>query len=170
MRIFIYSTLLALGTRLTIAQDLLVKSDYCIEENIQFDYQFNHNSYAWDFCFNDFINEKNLVSISNINESTTPQRLVLIEDNNSYFGFLTSRNTNNLIRLDFGADLNNLNPSITDLGRLSDNILRRPDGITFTKENNEWIAFITRASTPYQVVRLSFGSDITSVPDRKSVV
>ena len=152
------------------SQSFLSKDAYCLEESIQFEHNFDFDSYNWDFCFDDFNGQKTESFVTSISGSVGPQRIVILNQEGDWFGFLTSRNSNNLIRLDFGSDILNSNPTITNLGRLEGNILNRPDGLVITREEGEWIGFVARSRDPtYQIIRITFGDNLTNTPSAESL-
>jgi hypothetical protein len=80
----------------------------CKQEKISFlNNSTNADSYAWDFCLNDFYTLKSSVDAATISGLSAGNGYKLIQSNGEWFGFVTSLNNNKLFRLDFGDSPSN---------------------------------------------------------------
>lgn len=98
------------------------------------------------------------ISISSLSDYSD---LSFVQDCDSWYGFLVSRNSNGLIRLDFGDSLINV-PVETNMSAALGITLSRPTGITILREGLDYYGFI--ASRDTSLYRIDFGPDISSVP------
>lgn len=118
--------------------------------------------YYWDFCPEKFdeIPVSQSVSISSFGNGYGYR---VVEDAGNYYGFLTSRSLDKLFRLDFGSDPTN-SPTVVDLGNPG-GLMDAPEGIDFLKDGENWYAFVGKGeNSTGQVVKLSFGSNLTATP------
>lgn len=121
----------------------------------------NGVGYQWDFCPEDFT-EVFGNSSAVATGAAVGHGYKLIEDNGSWYGFMTLRTADKLIRLDFGASPESI-PTVVDLGSFG--LIDAPEGIAFHKEGNNWFAFIGKGENGVgQIVRLAFGNDLSSIP------
>lgn len=121
----------------------------------------NGVGYQWDFCPEDFT-EVFGNSSAVATGAAVGHGYKLIEDNGSWYGFMTLRTADKLIRLDYGASPESI-PTVVDLGSFG--LIDAPEGIAFHKEGNNWFAFIGKGENGVgQIVRLAFGNDLSSIP------
>lgn len=121
----------------------------------------NGVSFQWDFCPEDFTETfaNNSVVASGV---AGGHGYKLIEDNGIWYGFMTLRTADRIIRLDFGTSPEST-PSLVDLGSFG--LLDAPEGIAFYKEGDNWFAFIGKGeNSAGQVVRLAFGNNLSNSP------
>jgi gliding motility-associated-like protein len=86
-----------------------------------------------------------------------PYGLVIIKEGSEWIGFFTDDARNSLFRVDFGTNLNNNSPAVTDLGNLGQ--LDGPSGLAIAEENNVWYAFICN-TTNSTLSRVKFESTL----------
>lgn len=125
----------------------------------------NADTYAWDFCLNDFFTLKSTTDAAILSGLSGGYGYKLIQSNGQWFGFATSLNNNKLFRLAFGNDPSNV-PIVTDLGNPG-NKLFLPEGIDITEVNGEWFGFVGSLdfSSPAQgIIRLDFGNSLMNLP------
>jgi PKD repeat protein len=116
--------------------------------------------YEWDFCSGDLQTMPMAKSVGTITNGNITVRNTIAFDGTNYFGFITSRNTNELYRLDFGNAVTNT-PVINKLA-ITDSQLNNPDGIRFYKEGLRWYAIISNLNG--SLVRYDFGTSLTNIP------
>ncbi len=80
------------------------------------------------------------------------------KEGNQWIGFIC--NNKNLVRLNFGSSLTNY-PTATIVGPFSE--LELAHGFILTRENDEWIAFIT-CTIGNRLVRFRFGNSLLNYP------
>ncbi len=121
--------------------------------------------YEWDFCSGDLDANPSISTLAKLSIANTLTDIEIVTDGVNWFGFASSRDNNKLIRLDFGASLENT-PTVDDLGN-PNNMLFRPEQIKFTKEGGNWYGIVTNLgdfTKDYSVVRLNFGDKLTNIP------
>lgn len=123
----------------------------------------NASSFLWDFCPETFTESPTLSAPLPINGLVNGWAYKVVKSNGNWFGFLASRNTNKLYRLEFGPDPST-DPVIFDLGNPG-GLLVSPQGMEIVNHNGDWYLFVGKGETTTgQIVRLEFGNDLTSTP------
>lgn len=125
----------------------------------------NADTYAWDFCLNDFFTLKSTTEEAILSGLSGGYGYKLIQSNGRWFGFATSLNNNKLFRLDFGNNPSNA-PAITDLGNPGNKFFL-PEGIDIVEVNGDWYGFVGSLdfSSPAQgIIRLDFGNSLMNLP------
>jgi PKD repeat protein len=118
--------------------------------------------YEWDFCEGDLKSTTSGSLITTVNGSITAG-VELIHDGEKYFAFVTSRETNSILRLDFGGDLQST-PSVVDLGNIGNISPWRPIDIEIVPDGNQWHAFVYGESANL-ITRLDFGESLEADAD-----
>lgn len=113
--------------------------------------------YEWDLCQGDLSQTPTAAVITTVTGSVTTG-LDLVFDGTKWFGFVTSRETNSIIRLDFGTDINSI-PAKIDLGNIGSISPWRPIDIHVVFDSDKWFAFVYGESTNL-LTRLDFGSSL----------
>lgn len=136
----------------------------CRQEPVQIEnLSQNALQYLWDFCPETFTETPLISGPSTISGLLNGWGYRIIKDENEWFGFLVSRSTNKLFRLEFGTDPSNT-PTIYDLGNPGD-LLVSPQGLDVVKQDGKWFGFVGKGETTSgQIVRLDFGNDPRSSP------
>jgi PKD repeat protein len=138
-----------------------INSIACIDQTLQVS---NNSSaaleYSWDFCEGDLTNTPAAQSVKQILAAVGLTGVDMVEDGGNFFLFLTGRTGNNVVRLDFGTDPENSNPTITNLGNIG-NLFSGPIGIKVIKEQNDWYGLLYNSGTD-QIIRISFGSSLAN--------
>ena len=144
----------------------IAPSTVCRQETIDLkNNSLQADSYEWDFCANDFATLKSTVSLGIVNGLIAGEGFKLIEDNNQWYGFATSRDNNKLFRFDYGNSPENT-PAIIDLGNPG-GLLHFPEGLDLLKANGSWYAFIGTldfVTASMGIIRIDFGNSLTSTP------
>lgn len=118
--------------------------------------------FYWDFCPETF-EEVPTNATSALAGFANGYGYKLIEESGQWYGFLTSRTLDKLYRLDFGNDPANI-PAVVDLGNPG-GLMDAPEGIDLYKDGNNWFAFVGKGENGSgQVVKFSFGNDLTRMP------
>jgi PKD repeat protein len=139
-----------------------IHDESCLEENILFSNgTINGDYYFWDFCQNDLDSILITSEIVEITDSNIPTGITVVYDSLNLYGFVSSRSSNSILRLDFGSSLDNT-PSITDLGNI-DGVLNGPKNMEFIKENGQWYAILINWGNSH-IIRLSFPDNLKSLP------
>ncbi len=121
--------------------------------------------YAWDFCSGDFSKAPTIQRVTNLPAANMLTDVTTVFDGSNWYGFASSRDNNNLFRLEYGNSLNNT-PGIVAMGNPG-NLLFRPEQMKFTKEGDDWYALVANLSnyaSNFSIVRLKFGSNLRSAP------
>ena len=123
----------------------------------------NATSYLWDFCPETFTEPPVVSAQIPISGLVNGWAYKVVRSNGNWFGFLASRNTNKLYRLEFGPDPSS-NPVVVDLGNPG-GLLVSPQGMELVNHNGNWFLFVGKGETTVgQVTRFDFGNDLTSTP------
>lgn len=123
----------------------------------------NASSYLWDFCPETFTEIPIGNSAIAITGLTNGWGYKVVKSGNEWFGFLASRNTNKLFRLEFGTNPNS-NPQIFDLGNPG-GLLISPQGMDVVQDNGNWYCFLGKGETTTgQIVRIDFGNNLRNTP------
>lgn len=126
-------------------------------------------SYTWDFCGGDLQNTPVAQSVVQVGEAAALTGVNIVEDNGSYYMFVTGRSTNNIVRINLGSNPRNANPTKVNLGSLG-GILSVPGGIKIIKESGQWYGIVYNAGND-NLVRVSFGTSLTNnTPTAQNVV
>ena len=139
----------------------------CLNQNLVVQNQStNTTSYTWDFCFQDLNTVKEVQNALTVSAATTPTGISFFKQNGNWFGFVSSRDTNKLLRLDFGISLENT-PSIVDLGNVG-GLLDGPQSLVFIEENNIVYGILSNFNGA-SILRLSFPGGINAAPVAQSI-
>lgn len=124
----------------------------------------------WSFCAADFSTTPEAVNLGNPGNLLASPTFgcYQLDDNGNYYGLVTSYNTGDLIRLNFGTSLLNT-PTAEDLGTFNGVIPEQSEGIQLIRINGDWSAIMVGGgnqvpnSSP-RIVRIDFGSSLASTP------
>ncbi|MFY0607845.1 MAG: hypothetical protein JXR10_14095, partial [Cyclobacteriaceae bacterium] len=90
-----------------------------------------------------------------------------VEEGGDWYALLINDGSNELLRLDFGSDLTNTSPIVTDLS--SGLSLSGPRGLSLANDDGDWVAVIaSNNSEKLTIVR--FGASITNTPSQGDVI
>ncbi|WP_160118644.1 PKD domain-containing protein [Chryseotalea sanaruensis] len=144
--------------------DFTLPSTVCYGEQIAIKDVIKNNfeNFEWDFCEGDLLESVSVGTPHQINTIDQAASMRIVEDDGMYFGFIIDRNTNKLIRLEFGDDLSNI-PTNQEVVLPAGMALLSPQGIVLIKVLDVWYCFITSTGNN-KVFRLDFGSQLTSNP------
>ncbi len=138
----------------------LPKNEFCQQEQVVISNQSaNAVEYIWDFCPGSLKGFESYSNIGTIDASNFPNSISTVNDDGTWYGFVTNRSNNKLLRLEFESDLTN-DPVVVDLGTLSGN-LSVPRDMEFFQENNQWYALLVNDGND-KLLRLDFGSDLNN--------
>ena len=122
--------------------------------------------YEWDICQGD-LGLTPSVGVAGITAGNIPTGIDIVFDGQKWFGFLASRETNSIIRLDFGNDLTSV-PVSLDLGNVS-GALGRPIDVKIVKDGTEWYGFVYSQGTPSSLIsRIKFGNSLENTTTSSS--
>jgi PKD repeat protein len=119
-------------------------------------------NHLWDFCEGDLYEAPTASIVTTLTTALNPKEMHLVRDGSHWYGFVTSRTNNSLIRLNFGTDLTNPSPTVINLGNVG-NLLSGPEQIKLLKEEDHWYGLLVNGTTG-TLVRLSFGTSLDVVP------
>ena len=147
--------------------DFLISAEACLNENIKLTNESaGAHRFEWDLCQGDLSLPAAGFISSTLGGSVTTG-IDVVFDGTSWFGFVTSQNTNSIFRLDFGADINS-DPEVVDLGNIDGN-LNSPTDIKIVWDNGNWYGFVYGLSDPL-ISRVNFGDQLNNMPDSPSPV
>ncbi|MCF6296770.1 MAG: PKD domain-containing protein [Flavobacteriaceae bacterium] len=170
---FINGFLVLLVPYIAIAQfpqaNFIVSKDNCKNETIEIsNLSTNSTRYIWDFCEGDLFQSPTFQNIGLIDGSFNPKAFDVAHDGSNWYGFITSKTTNSLFRVEFGESLDNPVPEILDLGNIG-GLLSGPEPIKIVNELGNWYAFIINGSNS-TLLRLSFGTSLENSPNVQLVL
>lgn len=139
-------------------------STACQQQNIYFTPDASYAQYDWDFCPGDLSMTPTATTLVN-NYGGYGSKIKIVEEGNSYYGFVMSRAAAKLIRLDFGQDINNT-PTVVDLGGLGVSSASWR-AIDIIKDGSDYFGFIVDTNELY---RIDFGTSIANTPTNAEVV
>ncbi|MGE0587566.1 MAG: PKD domain-containing protein [Cyclobacteriaceae bacterium] len=143
--------------------DFAVSSAPCLQQDIDVvNNSIGADRFEWDFCLDDFKTLNSNTNVAPIVGLNGGFGYKIVEDNGLWYGFAVSQSTHSIIRLDFGDAPTNA-PTVVNLGNPGNSLLF-PQGIDLYKNNGAWFAFVGFNDNNYGLVRLDFGSDLTSAP------
>ncbi|MFY0655007.1 MAG: hypothetical protein JXQ96_23455, partial [Cyclobacteriaceae bacterium] len=120
----------------------------------------NADRYEWDFCFADLPGNVESQEVVTLTSGDNYYGMKMIVDGGVWYGFLLGRNTNNLIRLEFGNDPLS-KPTEVDLGNVG-GVLSSPTAIELVKEAGTWYGLVSNVGN--RLVRLTFGDGLSVSP------
>ncbi|MCK6616513.1 MAG: PKD domain-containing protein [Cyclobacteriaceae bacterium] len=142
--------------------DFTIPAGTCIQSNIQVENNSSGATYfEWDFCSGDLDLTPEVTPVVTNTLLFRTRSIRVINHNNEWYAFTIDQSTNKLIRLDFGASLNNT-PVITDLGNPG-NAFNGVFDLRMIKESGQWYALVVNTGSN-SLLRLAFGTDIESTP------
>ena len=141
----------------TVQANFSLPSTACLNERISLINQsIGASSYEWDFCQGDLSLSPSASTILNLMGAVT-LGIDLISDGENWYGFVVSRGTNSILRLEFGSSLQSV-PVVTDLGNIS-NIISNPSDIKVVFDNGNWYGFVYGYGSP-AIIRIDFGNSL----------
>jgi len=114
----------------------------------------------------DFINPPTGDNLGNPGNLAWPSGINAIKNNNKWYVFISNRDNSTLTRLDFGNSLLNT-PSAINLGNLG-STLNQPRDISIIQLCNGIYGFAVNEQSN-DIVKLSFGDNIESIPSAQSL-
>jgi len=125
----------------------------------------NQNSYYWGFCSGYLSNTPTGVNMGHGFDFHHPSAIDVKYDvkSGNYFGFVLNASTTELIRLDFGNNLNNT-PTVYDLGNMTKGLPKNPTSLFIVRDtmSGNWYMFVTGGydATTSTVARIDFGNTL----------
>lgn len=140
-------------------------SDHCIDENIIFENSSSSGTFQWNLCANDLATSPQTNQLGVLASANRPFGYKLVENNGSYYGFMTSSDgTNKLTRLDFGNDPTTLPIATTELNDPLNpsSVLIFPEAIDVIEVGGAWYGIIVTFGDAMTqgIVLVEFGSNI----------
>jgi PKD repeat protein len=131
----------------------------CLNERLNFtNTSTNASKYEWDFCEGDLFGQPFATGAGYFSGAFNPKDMDIKKYGDNWYGFVTSRSTNSIYKVNYGTNLSNQSPAITNLGNLG-SLLSGPEPIKIIEENGNWFGLIANAGSS-TLIRLSFGSDL----------
>lgn len=138
--------------------DFTIKNVACKNEALQVvNNSINAIQYEWDICQGDLLLAPTARNLLNLG-ANIPLGIDVIFDGTEWFAFVANQNGNSIIRLDFGTDLNNNTPQVTNLGNI-ENELSLPADIKIVREGGAWFGFVY-SLTGSILSRIDFGNSL----------
>ena len=153
-------------TRLCIAQsvvaDFISPSTACLEEKIEItNSSLNSNRYEWDLCQGDLSLAPVGSNAGTITGTNIPTSLDVVFDGTGWYGFVTSRGNNSIIKVSFGAEISTVGVT-ENLGNVS-SLMDRPTDIKMITTGGKWYGFVFNEGNNV-ICRLDFGISLANTP------
>ena len=129
----------------------------CINQQLRVLNNQSSGNFRWDFCAGDLLLNPTSTQVMTLANSSEVRGIDIIYDAPNWYGFVTGRTSNNLVRLEFGADIQS-NPEEFDLGNI-DGLLDGPEPIKIIKENNQWYGLIHNG-VGESIISVDFGASL----------
>lgn len=146
----------------TVQADFSLSPTACLQENLVItNTSINASRYEWDVCQGDLLLTPvgSIAGIVNGGNVTTGSDFVY--DGSNWYGFITSRDNNSIIRVSFGTDLGSIGTTV-NLGNVG-TLLDRPTDIKVVSSGGEWYAFVYNEGANL-ILRLDFGTSLANAP------
>jgi PKD repeat protein len=151
----------------TVTAGFSISPATCINENLKPDNQStNATRYEWDICQGDLVTTPEATTVTTLGGTITAA-IDMVFDGTNWYGFVTSQNTNSILRLDFGTDIFST-PTVTDLGNI-DGMTNFPTDIKVINDNGNWYGFVYNLADP-MVSRINFGSSPANTTSSSSPI
>ncbi len=140
----------------------MVPGSVCLEETfLTNNTSVNGSDFLWDFCGGGLSTIPAGNSVVDIS-AAAPVGLTIVHDSSFWYGFVTARTSNQILRVDIGAKLTNPVDleSVVDLGNVG-GILNGPEGIAFHQEGGNWYGLVANYSAN-NLIRIDFGASLTN--------
>jgi gliding motility-associated-like protein len=122
------------------------------------------STYYWNFCTGNIINTPKAENLQNPGNLNGPSFLDIVEDNGTYYAFITNQTDGTISRYIFSEGLLS-EPVSQNLGNFGSAIPVNAQGIRVIKDNNTWYAFIIGGQgVNSKIVRLNFGNSLDNYP------
>lgn len=146
-----------------------LSAESCKGEEVQLiNNSLNGESYFWDFCVGDNLNQQPTSERILIDENVgSPFDLKIIVYQSEYYGFIANNADNDLLRLDFGTSIANV-PSLINVGPAFGAVTTEAGGIDIENETGNVYGLMT-GFTSSRLYFLDYGSDPRSVPEATDI-
>ena len=138
----------------------------CVDQMLQLTSRYaNQNSYYWGFCSGYLNNTPTGTNMGSSFGFHHPGNIDVALDikTGNYYGFVVNSSTTELIRLNFGSNLNNI-PTITNFGNLTQGLPVNPTSLFLVRDTSSgnWYMFVTGGFTAATstVARIDFGPSL----------
>ncbi len=139
----------------------------CLEEEIVLsNTTVNASTVAWDFCTSDLDQLVEEEEFLDMEGTSLPHALTMVDSLGAWYGFVTSRDNNKLYRLAFPGSL--LLTADTLEITVPDGLLSSPYDLQILSYDGRWYGFILNSSG--SVVHLDFGEDLSNTSPAGSLL
>ena len=144
-----------------------VQSSACLGENIPMQNQSSSAlRYEWDICQGDLSMNPTASLVTALTGNVTVG-IDMIFDGINWFAFVTNQNASDIIRLDFGTNIDST-PTVTHLGNIS-GLMKRPADIKVIYDGGNWYGFVYGLVDPF-ISRIDFGASLTNTSATPSAI
>lgn len=142
------SAVLILVNQASFSQNCVIdikSTNICRDENVPLTYGCMDEEMVFlDVCSNDLEDIPVITEIINASSYSSQFGYKLIEDSGRYYGFMTGRGVQKILKLDFGTSLDNT-PIVSEL-KLLNVSLNQPEDIDLIKIAGKWFVLVTSNS------------------------
>jgi len=162
--IYFFLAISFLKAQCPIADFTIQNAPVCTGENLIIENNSTSaNAFSWDFCSGDISDQPNGELLSVVEGMDVNFGLAVAEQNDKWYCFATSRDTNKLFRIDLGNNPGGSVNQVVDLGDLN-GVLTGPEGIEMLLEKSLWYGLVYNRSTG-QILRLEFDTGLNNEPN-----
>ncbi len=115
---------------------------------------------VWNFCPGKLKTAPVTSLLSNFAGLNFPQQLRLVTDNGNHYIFVANLLGTNLLRYDFGTDINSV-PTVFDYGSVGGLLSAQPAGLDVINDNGNWYALVSTVNNQ-SIVRIDLGTNIAN--------
>ena len=142
-----------------VSANFTIPVEACLGERVSIQNQSTgSNRYEWDFCQGDLDLSPVASVVDNLSGNITTG-IDVVFDGVNWYGFVTSRDANSILRLDFGVDIQS-KPTIVNLGNIS-NVILKPIDIKVVFDGGNWYGFVYGQDDP-KITRIDFWSSLSN--------
>jgi gliding motility-associated-like protein len=142
-----------------------VKDTACIDEMISITNNSREaGTYYWNFCSGNLYYSPEGTILPDQGTLSEPAFIDFAEDNGEYYAFITNHNDGTITRNHYGSDILST-PFSENLGDFGGIIPQHVQGVQVVNDDGNWYVFVIGGQrTDSRLVRLDFGSSLSSTP------
>jgi hypothetical protein len=149
------------------AQSLFSAPDtVCVRQPVRLTSNTTASTYYWGFCSGYLKNGATGADLGSGFSFNGADAIEIAKDGSNYYGFVANAGSRELLRLNFGASLNNV-PTVTNLGNLNNTVPQLISSLSIVKDSNRWYMFAAGGSTSANAsfARFDFGASLANTPN-----
>ena len=162
--LFTFLGILFITVRLSAQADFSIPDTICINEHLTIEnLSRNADTYYWNFCSGNLINDPGGENFSNPGTLNGPAFVDFANDDDRYYAFITNHSDGTLVRNYYGSSF--LNPPVSqNMGNFGGAIPLHAQGLQVVQDNDDnWYVFIVGGQREESaLIRLDFGPSLSN--------